>query len=222
MAFKKLPRSGGQPTVVMTGQLWDRLCDMVEQGLNISVAHPLSVAKHDGGTVISIDNSIIAIAKTRATQSGKSGRYDARSVYLSPSAASASGNIAATDIGTESATDNITVWELGAVQCYRAGIMIGADSGGKPVMLAFDRGFFPVKVTQNGGSDGNKTTAASWTYDVSDLADNKLTGDTPIGQEKPRPFGTVTAGSSYGVAFYDGSTLKLWDAGETPGTGGCS
>jgi hypothetical protein len=33
---------------------------------------------------------------------------------------------------------------------------------------------------------------------------------------------TYYASGGYGLAFYDGATLKLWDAGEIPTVGVCS
>lgn len=83
-------------------------------------------------------------------------------------------------------------------------------------------GKFPVKVQKDGGSDGSTSSAASWTYTVRDLNGNTL--GTGITLSRPRPKGVMIyqAGSSgYGDAFYDGSTLKLWDAGEVEDTGAC-
>jgi hypothetical protein len=87
---------------------------------------------------------------------------------------------------------------------------------------------FPVKVQQTGGAQGTSTTAASYTYTVRSLAWNGTTGGETLGTgvavSKPRDNGLVTvqAGSTgYGVAFYDGLTLRLWDAGEKYQTDGC-
>jgi hypothetical protein len=82
---------------------------------------------------------------------------------------------------------------------------------------------FPVTVEKTGGSDGTKTSAASWTYTVKDLSGTEL--GTGVSVARPRPYGTVTFQASttgYGLAFYDNGTLKLWDAGEKPGSGGCA
>jgi hypothetical protein len=81
---------------------------------------------------------------------------------------------------------------------------------------AFD--LFPVNLTQTGGSNGNKTTAATWSYTVNDLASNQLA--TGVSPTKPRPSGTMTAAGT-GVCYYSGATLVLWDTNEYPGTGGC-
>ena len=81
---------------------------------------------------------------------------------------------------------------------------------------------FAVKVEVLAGSQGTNTTPATYTYIVRSLAGATL--GTGIAQSRPRPNGRVTfqAGAGgYGVAFYDGTTLRLWDAGEIPITGGC-
>lgn len=106
-------------------------------------------------------------------------------------------------------------------------------SGGATVRLMIDAvlaripkpsatSLFLVKVTKDGGSNGNKTTAATWTYTVKNLAGSTI--GTTVALTRPRPYGTATyqAADSYGIAFYDGATLKLWDAGEIYGTGGCA
>jgi hypothetical protein len=89
-------------------------------------------------------------------------------------------------------------------------------------------GMFPVKVQQTGGSNGTDTTAATYTYTVRTLAWNGTSGGETLGTgvalSRPREIGfvTVQAGSTgYGVAFYDGLTLRLWDAGEIYGTEEC-
>ena len=84
------------------------------------------------------------------------------------------------------------------------------------------RGLFPVRVTKDGGVQGTKVTKATWTYTVNDLDGNEL--GTTVGLAHMRPNGTMAFpdDDSYGVAFYDGSTLILWDANEVPGRGGCT
>lgn len=87
---------------------------------------------------------------------------------------------------------------------------------------------FAVKVEKTGGSDGTKTTKATWTYTVRTIAWNGSSGGDTLGTgmavTRPRANGkrAFQAGSTgYGVAFYDNGTLKLWDAGEVKGTAGC-
>ncbi len=80
------------------------------------------------------------------------------------------------------------------------------------------KGFF-VKVQKDGGADGTSTSAASWTYTVRTL-DASSTLGTSVEVVRPRnAAGKVdyqSGSTGYGVAFWDGNTLKLWDAGERP------
>ena len=79
---------------------------------------------------------------------------------------------------------------------------------------------FAVSLTQTGGSNGDKTNAATWTYTVKTLGDIELaTGKSP---QQTRPNGTMTA-ATRGLAYYDadGSLMLAW-AFETPGTGACA
>jgi hypothetical protein len=92
------------------------------------------------------------------------------------------------------------------------------------------RGVFPVRVQQTGGSQGDLTNPASYTYTVRSLSGATL--GTNIGlRASPwtRPDGTVTVQSGsngLGLAIWvpngtNDATLVLMDAGEVPGTGGC-
>lgn len=83
---------------------------------------------------------------------------------------------------------------------------------------------FVVRVAQDGGEDGNNTTAATWTYTV-----KTLDGDT-IAEEveviRPRPIGSMEAqADGFGLAVWveeDGEwSLKLWDAGENEAVIAC-
>lgn len=99
------------------------------------------------------------------------------------------------------------------------------DANGTPRLYFINqpRTTFPVKVTKDGGSDGNQSGAATWTYTVKDLAGTTL--GTAVSPIKTRPNGKMTyaADNSYAIAFYDGATLKLWDVTEVPGTvGACA
>jgi hypothetical protein len=79
---------------------------------------------------------------------------------------------------------------------------------------------FPVKVEYTSGLNGDDSNPAQYLYTVRNLAGTTI--GTSIALGRPRPNGSMIyqAGSSgYGVAFYDGLTLKLWDAGEVPDTG---
>ncbi len=85
---------------------------------------------------------------------------------------------------------------------------------------------FAVRVLKTSGSAGNKTTQCSFVYTVKDLAGNVMnqkrdgSGDPATGMtpEKPRPAtGKMVAppdDTYYGLAFWHGVDLTLWDAGE--------
>jgi hypothetical protein len=96
------------------------------------------------------------------------------------------------------------------------------------VFLPTQPAMFPVKVEEDGGANGTDTTAATYTYTVRTLPWNGTSGGEVLGTtvpvSRPREIGYVItqAGSTgYGVAFYDGTTLRLWDAGEIYGTEEC-
>jgi hypothetical protein len=76
-----------------------------------------------------------------------------------------------------------------------------------------------VALTQTAGSNGTKTTTASWTYTVKTI-DSATTLGTGVALTRSRPNGTASAGTK-GLAYYDGTTLKLWDAGEIYGSASC-
>lgn len=103
--------------------------------------------------------------------------------------------------------------------CVRFGT--SADSPARPIFIVISGGHctFPVKVTKTGGSDGTKTTAATWVYTVKDMNESVL--GTNVNVARTRPNGKMAFGTTYGLAFYDAGVLKLWDAGERPGTGSC-
>lgn len=156
------------------------------------------------------------------------GKYYGKVVY-GVSSATGSGNFAESDTGTVHSSETLlclNTRELGTsahilpISKICSGVIIGLSSDAKAVVIfSEDNGLFPVTVTQTGGSNGSKTSAASYTYTVKTL--DGTTIGTSVALAKTRPYGLVTAGSTYGLAFYDGTTLKLWDAGEYPGSGGC-
>jgi hypothetical protein len=85
--------------------------------------------------------------------------------------------------------------------------------------------FFLVKVEKDGGADGTKTTAASWTYTVRAYVNGATLG-TAVPLARPRPNGRrlyPTGSDGAGIAFHDADgNLKLWDAGEYRRTAGCN
>ena len=96
----------------------------------------------------------------------------------------------------------------------------------------FLTGLFPVKVecTNSGTGDGNASSAPSYQYTVRKM-DWRGSGTsapyelgTGVTVARPTAAGSYSpqAGSTgYGLAFYDGATLVLWDAGEIPNVGSC-
>ncbi len=82
----------------------------------------------------------------------------------------------------------------------------------------------PVKLTTDGGSDGDKTTQASYTYSARTVRGNWPCGSalTPL---KPRPNGKATP-ATQGVGYWtdgdSGLVFVLCEAYETPGTAACS
>lgn len=83
-----------------------------------------------------------------------------------------------------------------------------------------------VNLTQRGGANGNKTSAATYTYDLYErLADGtngvKLNAGSPLAPLKPRPNGTAVAATA-GMAYMDpAEEWKLAEAYEKYGTGAC-
>jgi hypothetical protein len=84
---------------------------------------------------------------------------------------------------------------------------------------------FPVEVYEEGGDAGGEYSTCAFTYTVKDLDGNTLkknaSGDDATGMvpQKPRIEDTgyqAPASGAYGVAFYDGDTLVLWDVPEVP------
>ena len=90
--------------------------------------------------------------------------------------------------------------------------------------VATAQGLFRVLVVKDGGDDGDKDTAATYTYTVKSLDGHVL--DTTIAVTRPRPKGEMifqTGDSAVGWAYRDQTgALKLWDAGEVEGTIACT
>lgn len=92
------------------------------------------------------------------------------------------------------------------------------------------RGLFVVKVEMTGGTNGSATTAPSYTYRVRSVTWTGTGTPDPIIAEAvavvgPREVGRIVVPSgsiTYGLAFYESGTLKLWDAGERYSAGGCA
>lgn len=113
-------------------------------------------------------------------------------------------------------------YEINLSRSVPAGTLVWMYQGPGFYWFVCPNVFFPVTVQQSGGSNGTVSTPASYTYDVTSLTGAALGSAVPLA--RPRPNGAViyqSGSAGYGVAFYDGLTLKLWDAGEVPDTDAC-
>jgi len=83
-------------------------------------------------------------------------------------------------------------------------------------------GTFPVKVTQSDGVAGDSDTNCTFDYRVANLS-GKVIGHklTPLWPRYSDTTYVAPAAGSYGVAFYDGKTLRLWQTLEQPQTSDC-
>lgn len=169
--------------------------------------------------------------------SGQRGRYVAK-LLTGIIKQKATGNIAeshlAYDVDASTTySQDVVVWNIcqiatgGGVPLKKNSILHGRAAGrnseNKPIILVQSAtGLFPARLTQNGGAQGSKTTAPTYTYNVADL-DNASLG-TAIAVSRPRPKGRVDVQSpgSVGWVYYDETgTLKIWDAGEVPKGASC-
>lgn len=127
-----------------------------------------------------------------------------------------------------------------AIGTITTGVDSPADDGGDPpvpnpdyhkvtldqlldenLTQTMESAMFPVSVSSDGGSDGDATTAASWTYAITSL-DGSTSLASGAAQERARPLGKTVAGSTIGQCYWAGDgALKLWDAGEYPDNGLC-
>lgn len=104
-----------------------------------------------------------------------------------------------------------------------APLRLGNGPGGKTLSIAMPKKIpgllFVVNLTQAGGANGNKTTAATWTYNVSDLNHKSLGSN--LSPQRPRAWGTAAA-ATMGMGYHDTSgVFYLAEAWETAGSGGC-
>ena len=81
--------------------------------------------------------------------------------------------------------------------------------------------FFRVDLTQTGGSNGTKTTAASWTYTAKKQGDSTVTLGTVLAPERTRENGTRTAATKGSGYYNNAGDFVLAEAWESHGTGGC-
>lgn len=153
-----------------------------------------------------------------------------------------SGSLSVPGSTVDPGADNILLVNLGEASAgapltpgawvVAVSIGVAALPSGAPVALCVcgpsAGAMFPVKVSEAGGAQGTASAPASYTYSVTAISGATLLSGggaaSDIALARPRPNGAVTAGSGYGVAFYDAATppnLVLWDAGEVPATTAC-
>jgi hypothetical protein len=100
----------------------------------------------------------------------------------------------------------------------------GGDGGDGPadhllMSESADLGLIPVLVSQTGGANGDQTTAATWTYDVTDVQSNPI--DTGLSPSWQRAVGRKVA-ASHGNGYYDPSgNFVLEQVDEVDDTGVC-
>lgn len=75
---------------------------------------------------------------------------------------------------------------------------------------------FAVELEEDGGSDGDDSSTASWTYTVTAAGNGEELGTT-IAVAWARPNGSMTAATK-GIAHYEGATLILDSSDEVPAT----
>lgn len=84
-------------------------------------------------------------------------------------------------------------------------VPIAVTSNGDTVYLAIPaipHALFPVKVTQSGGSDGDKTDAATWTYTVKTVDDAYTLSTSAMTPEWARASKGPMVKATHGTAYY--------------------
>lgn len=90
------------------------------------------------------------------------------------------------------------------------------------IQQSLPSGTFLVKVVKDGGSAGDATTAATWTYTVKDVEGDTLGEDLTLQGGRAAGLIAYAPDNSYGLAAYDGTTLVLLEVyRELPDTGEC-
>ena len=117
-------------------------------------------------------------------------------------------------------TQHLSISQSDIISYMWFGNRCGTTLGG----ISSTDGIFPVKVTQTGGSAGNKTTQCSFTYTVETINDVQLaTVQSPAKKRPSVGKMAAPASDSYGLAFYDeDGDLVLYDANETLAPNACT
>lgn len=237
-ATQKFPRAPiNGPPVALSADVYNALCDAIERSAKWTVTPPLklqSVASGNYLSLVATANSDVPL-KLTSTVSSQGGRYKAHT-YSGGAKNNASGNLAATDIGTASASENAMVWNL--CEIARGTHHISLSDPAQYIVMATPTGttdttsgfpiyeinvppqpLIPVTLTQTGGSNGTQTAAATWSYTATSLTGDSL--GTSLSPAEPRPFGTMTA-ATVGFGHYSTSgTFVLDFCFEKPGSTHC-
>jgi hypothetical protein len=80
-------------------------------------------------------------------------------------------------------------------------------------------GVIPVSLATDGGTNGDASSAPSYTYTVTPIGGGSTIA-TAASPQVARPTGTATA-ASYGLGYYTGGTFSLLYAFEIPGSSSC-
>lgn len=203
------------------------LVDAANDSLNTSTAgRAQTIATGRGRGIIVPDQPnapLWDIVKRTTAISGQPGRFNGKLIDWLDANPHVTAGVAVADFGTFNVTnDDAILWEVSAADVLSLAIFIGIDRvSHKPIFAIPSAGLFPVKIENDGGSQGTSTTAATWTYKIKTLNADLI--QSGVGLSRPRPLGTATVQgvNAYGVAFYAGGSIILWDAGEIYGANPC-
>jgi hypothetical protein len=166
---------------------------------------------------------------------GQAGRYNGR-FRSGKLKLDATGNLVAGDVGDRSAADDCIVWLMpdirlgvhsqiitGTARPVLRGDLSGSidEASGKPIVVVStgDTDLWLVDLVQTGGSAGNATTAATFTYTAKRRGTDVATA-VPVVMQRPKGK-TIAAQLGLLIVADDGAKKIVW-CDETPDTGGCA
>lgn len=127
------------------------------------------------------------------------------------------GDLEEATLGTVPDEDNCIVWDLRKLASIGAGVCVGSDADGKPIIVMHRPligELFVVGLDQDGGADGDGSSAATWTYTATTLDDVEL--GTSLSPQRPRDSYGQREPASMGTGYYDpNGDFKLAEAWET-------
>jgi hypothetical protein len=99
----RFPRAIPGKLAVIEGAVWNAAMDALERCLNLTVAYPLQLSDSGGGRVISMDAQLSNVRVKVSGAASGGGKYSAK-IQLPPAArVTATGDLAAADLGTDGA-----------------------------------------------------------------------------------------------------------------------